>query len=592
MHGSTIANNLLSSMHINTSGGTCLSKKKTTDPPHPPSFLKKKAPRASLIFFCKQEGCDTTVCAMCVEETHASHNYVKLSEVGASTTRQEIKRVVAVAATALVKTSNGIAAVNERRKEVEKSTDETHTEVQQTYKMAQATISQKIVAQMKEVQAAAQAEGGRKEDVLVNQRDKLETAKERLENSLDFARWVQEATSEVELLQIKRLLVDGLGTAVAHGVPLQPLCGPSVTLVKSARLLALMEKIPSFGTISGSDTNPEVCTAEGGALKEAILGSEVEFVVTAVDFEGKKRESGGDGVVLTVGFVAGDDDDSCVGGRGSSVDAVGAVDGGGSASDDTGCVETHVCDHKNGSYTCKYTLPEGSSEGECQLAIQILGQHIQGSPFTVQVSTGIRKQFVHTSAFDGNGVLHWIGTGCGTQGYENPHGKLKPGGVVAKMSSVSNGGPGGFVEHAQTNQLNYTKQGANSWMSVDLGEGRQLAPDYYCLRHGYSSGDYRLQNWRLEGSNDDSTWTPLNTHVNDGALPGQAFSTASWPIHAATAEDVGGEAGAKGAAAAAAAAGALYRYFRVIQTGRNAGSSTDNSLNCGGIELYGLLKQL
>ena len=226
---------------------------------------------------------------------------------------------------------------------------------------------------------------------------------------------------------------------------------------------------------------------------------------------------------------------------------------------------TSVVDHKDGTYTCNYVIPEGSPEGECQLAVRILGQHIHGSPFAVHVSAG--KRFAHTGAFDGNGVLRWIGAGCGTTEYANPHGKQ--GGVVAKMSSVQQGEASRFVDHAQLNQVNYTRNTANSWMSVDLGEGRHLAPDYYCLRHGVDHGGWRLRHWRLEGSNDDSTWTLLKTHANDQALPAQGWSTASWPIEAT-------------------ADGASYRYFRIFQTGKT--SNGDDFLMCAGIELYGLLR--
>eukprot|EP00729_Bicosta_minor_P028746 gene28746-biopygen14640 len=106
-------------------------------------------------------------------------------------------------------------------------------------------------------------------------------------------------------------------------------------------------------------------------------------------------------------------------------------------------------------------------------------------------------------------------------------------------------------------------------MSVDLGEGRHLAPDYYCLRHGFYRGAFRLRHWRLEGSNDGSTWTLLKTHANDQALPYQKWSTASWPIEAA-------------------ADGASYRYFRIYQTGKD--SDGEEGICCAGIELYGLLR--
>eukprot|EP00729_Bicosta_minor_P032630 gene32630-biopygen2706 len=506
-----------------------------------------------LAFFCNHESCGTTICALCALEGHKSHNFIKLAEASGAT-RQEIAAAVVVAGKALTAVASGITAINKRRKVVEISKKDAHAKAQQFFKKLQASI----IARMKVVQGDALVEGGRKDDVLVKQKDELGIAKERLENGMELATRVQKGASEVKLLQIKRLLINGLTAAAAHGVDLEPLCGPAVLFVADEALMALVGKIPTMGAISGSDTNPAACTAEGGGLMEAVVGVEVDFVVTAVDFQGKKRDSGGDGIALTVVFVGG-------GGGGAAAAGGGGGGVGGGAAGNT---VTSVVDQKDGTYTCKYVIPEGSVEGENQLAVRILGQHIHGSPFAVHVSAG--KRFAHTAAFDCNGVLHWIGAGCGTTEYANPH--EKPGGVVAKMSTVydDNGStPSRFVEHAPLNQYNYTEYTANSWMSVDLGEGRHLAPDYYCLRHGTSTGFYRLLHWRLEGSNDDSTWTLIKTHANDQALPDQGWSTASWPIEAT-------------------ADGASYRYFRIFQTGKD--SSGYDLLACAGIELYGLLR--
>jgi len=133
-------------------------------------------------------------------------------------------------------------------------------------------------------------------------------------------------------------------------------------------------------------------------------------------------------------------------------------------------------------------------------------------------------------------------------------------GAMTKMSTVGGGSPRMFVVHINTEtEYNVTNSGANSWTSVDLGEVRvrQLAPEYYCLRHEYTRASNMLWNWRLVGSNDDQTWTILKTHTNDGALGTQAWSTASWPIQAPTAKC----------------------------------SSSGNQLLCSGIELYGLLTE-
>ena len=165
-------------------------------------------------------------------------------------------------------------------------------------------------------------------------------------------------------------------------------------------------------------------------------------------------------------------------------------------------------------------------------------------------------------------MLHFIATDGGTCAYSNPH---DSGRVVASMSSISNnnpryGDPRRFVQGASHDaQHNFTANQGGSWMAVDLK--RQLIPSHYCLRSGLcSGGSHKLRHWRLEGSNDGSSWTTLREHSNDTALAGDAFPAAHWPL-----PDVA----------------TAYRHFRIYQTGAN--SSSSHYLMCAGIEVYGVL---
>jgi hypothetical protein len=241
--------------------------------------------------------------------------------------------------------------------------------------------------------------------------------------------------------------------------------------------------------------------------------------------------------------------------------------GGGAAGEDR--IEGTATDLKNGTYACSITAT--TDEGQWALEVRVGGVQIQGSPFAVEVSAG--REFVYSGTpFDTNGVLYWIGTGEGTRAYANPHGK--DGGVVAAMSSIQDGHGAAprFIQHAVDCQAGgysgYNISGSidNSWMSVDLGPARRLAVDHYCLRHDQNAG-YPLQNWRLEGSNDTTTWIALKTHTDDRALATTAHSTAAWPVTPPTAEK--------------------FRHFRVLQFGKNAFG--DNRMHCAGIELYGTL---
>ena len=183
-----------------------------------------------------------------------------------------------------------------------------------------------------------------------------------------------------------------------------------------------------------------------------------------------------------------------------------------------------------------------------------------------RIGSGIECLF--SSAFDTNGVLYHIATDGGKVAYRNPH----TAGLVVVSESSRAGvliyDPQRFVEHTHDQPVfNSTQNLASSWMAVDLGEGRALRADHYCLRSG-KHPTYNLRNWELQGSHDGKSWATLRRHADDVSIEERAMSVAAWPIEQA--EDA-------------------YRHFRVIQTGLN--SASRHSLMCTGIELYGKLQR-
>ena len=120
-----------------------------------------------------------------------------------------------------------------------------------------------------------------------------------------------------------------------------------------------------------------------------------------------------------------------------------------------------------------------------------------------------------------------------------------------------------FVEHAHAAPVyNYTSNVPESWLAVDLGEGRSLVVDHYCLRS--DNIGLKLRNWELQGSLDGQTWQTLRAHQGDASLSSQPMSTAAWPVGRCT---------------------QAFRHFRIQQEG--ADSSGGHYLMCTGIELYG-----
>ena len=172
--------------------------------------------------------------------------------------------------------------------------------------------------------------------------------------------------------------------------------------------------------------------------------------------------------------------------------------------------------------------------------------------------------------FGEGGVLHSIGTDRGTKAWSNPH---TDGKVVAEKSTYndSDGGPHKFVGRSDDGFC-FTDSQPNSWMSVDLGEGRAVVPTHYCLRNDSrnSNGTAALRNWSLQGRTAEpgADWVQIRRHDNDETLAKRKYSVGAWPIE--------GEARA-------------FRHFRIHQHGKNAYGN--DQLMCCGFEVYGTLTE-
>jgi hypothetical protein len=389
--------------------------------------------------------------------------------------------------------------------------------------------------------------------VIAGQIGEVDDALQAIADGAAVATTTVAVATPAELVQRHSLLVDALQNLCDHGVTLTPQCGTRVRAVATETFEALIKGIETMFAVVDTDTNPLACTADGAGVTGAMVGSPAEVVVRTVGFDGQPiTDSSADvGVTLI----------RCDGGGGGSGD--GGDGRGGSGADR---VVASVRNGGDGSYVCSYTAT--IAEGAWQLEVRVGGNQIQGSPFAVHVSAGVRFAYSGTP-FGTDGVLHWIGTGEGARAYANPHGA--DGGVVAAIYLIepNYSDPRRFVQHVCDGNNNTTTNNTpNSWMSVDLGAARRLAVNHYCLRHGHINGSHVLRNWRLEGSNDNTAWVVLKSHTDDQALALAAFSTAAWPVTPPTAEG--------------------FRHFRIIQFGKSA--SGNDYLMCAGIELYGTLR--
>jgi F5/8 type C domain len=100
--------------------------------------------------------------------------------------------------------------------------------------------------------------------------------------------------------------------------------------------------------------------------------------------------------------------------------------------------------------------------------------------------------------------------------------------------------------------------GLPCWLQLDIGAGNGWILDSYGIAGGYAGAPNGPQAWTLEGSNDGSTWTTLDTQT--GQTTGWGFAGGGAILNNYT---------------IAAPGTTAYRYFRLNITANNGGALTE-----------------
>jgi hypothetical protein len=163
-------------------------------------------------------------------------------------------------------------------------------------------------------------------------------------------------------------------------------------------------------------------------------------------------------------------------------------------------------------------------------------------------------------AFFRKGALYYLGTSGLTTTYSNVH---TSGRCVATMSTVQAGSPTLLMDRT-ANQV-YTNILAGSWMRFDFGS-RPFIATRIVWQHGFIDGQYRLQNYKYQGSNDATTsptnWTDIATYTSSPpANVAYSFKDDSFTNTTA------------------------FRHYRILSTGVT--TSADHSFAITDLEFFG-----
>eukprot|EP00729_Bicosta_minor_P004365 gene4365-biopygen30810 len=360
----------------------------------------------ALKFFC--DDCQVLVCATCGILHHNGH---RLKPVGEAVQQQRgaIDAAATVTASACADTTSTIKAL----RQVEAKLDSNRDIAKQKIIAGFRRVSQASLLQSKAFCKRVDEVHKEKTDAVKAQIFALEAAETRSEEAVALARSTLQGATAEQVLQMKKLFVDGLAQVKDHGLAMEPCRAATIEVILSRKFDEAVAEMAELMQLNVGNTNPAASIAFGEGVETAHAGAGMvaEFVVTAIEFgTGKQSTAGGDDVAVRVAPK-----DKGGGGGGAAAAAAPAKggkrkrgSGGGAASaskkSKTGAAPSSATggnggvfeaisgaavDNGDGTYSCSYTLPDGAEEKEWKLEALLNGEHVVGSPFSLNVEAAV-----------------------------------------------------------------------------------------------------------------------------------------------------------------------------------------------------------
>ncbi|MEH2460921.1 hypothetical protein [Nostoc sp.] len=169
---------------------------------------------------------------------------------------------------------------------------------------------------------------------------------------------------------------------------------------------------------------------------------------------------------------------------------------------------------------------------------------------------GVSVSLTFANDADTNGLFYYLGTNKGSAAWSNPSGNL----LTVIASSIGYGSPTTLVNR-QGDKF-WTDNETNCWVSFLLQTGA-LKCNHYSIKSRSNDNGYYPRTWKLQGSNDGSTWTDLDVQIENTTL----VSAGQW------------------LSLSVAASSVYYSRFRLLKNGKD--SAGYDFLCLDEVELYG-----
>ena len=340
-----------------------------------PAFCQKRHhEKEELKFFCKI--CEIAICNACALTDHEGHVKMLLEEA-ANERKLQVRSVIESQKQKVQQNRNEIAKLDETSAQIQEKLATVKRDAQ---KFADKMIGV-IEAKKQKIFNKAERQAAESLERLVIQKSEIEHQVNTTETVIEQTETLLKRSTSAEIVQLH----DSLNTIFPEGVSdeteevdydlevtRQFIFEENETLMGKTNT----EGIGSLKTLA-KITSAHQSSAEGKGITEAVVGIEAHFVLTTRTVEGKQHYEERDRVTMQITNRQGHD-----------------------------CATIpRVQDNKNGTYNISYFAKE---TGKCDASVKVNGEHVHGSPFTVEVKP---RQFRPVLSFGQNGsaagMFHW-----------------------------------------------------------------------------------------------------------------------------------------------------------------------------------------
>ena len=315
-----------------------------------------------LKFFCKN--CENAICNTCAITLHEGHAKLLLQNV-ANERKSSIQSAMETQKEKALQMRNTITSLQSECNEIQEQVACVKKSAQSFIDNLMKVFEAKKWELFKEVEDKAQEVIER----LVAQQSEVEYKLRRIETSIEKTERFLKRGTNAEIVQFNAVFeeeVTGEGELV--DCDRKELCHFVFFPNKSLMAKTNSEGVGSLKQII-SQTKPRNSKAEGKGIAEVTVGLEAQFVLTTRNAEDEQCYEQCD--IVTVEIRNGD-------GRECATEA-------------------QVQDNKDGSYNISYFAKEA---GTCHTSVMVNGEHVSGSPFTVQVKP---RKYKPVLSFGGKG---------------------------------------------------------------------------------------------------------------------------------------------------------------------------------------------